>query len=206
MENIRKKGFIGIIVCLLLFIVLGMIALGQDWKNVWKEVKEISNIVELEHCKEGDWIRLTFHHAYETDYWYEPKGEQVARFIDIEVNGHALIALVEKQEAQRIIESQEEEMCIEGVWQTFSDENMKQGYENIKRNYLMDFEAELSEEEILDLFTSKQLLSYGVQKPNAIFLISLVIAIIGTGICLVIAIVKTIGYTNSRQERARKKE
>lgn len=201
MENIRKKGVIGIVVCFIFFITFVIILINQNWEYAFQKEKEVTNIVELGECKEGDWIRLKFNRAYGTDYWYEKQGEQVARFIDIEVNGKALIALVERNQAEKILEGEEKEMYVEGILQTFQEPDMVNGYENIKQNYLEDFSTELTEEEILDLFTPMQLLSYGVEKPNFVFMMVLIIGTVGMGICLVIAVFKTVKPVTSRQKR-----
>lgn len=155
MGNIRKK-----IIIFGLIIIAGVIAIVLCASI--KETKEVNNIVELENCKEGDYIRLKVSRAYGTDYWYEEDGKQVARFIDIEMNGKALIALVEKEEAERILQNENEEIYVEGLLQTFKDEKMVNAYESIKQNYLEDFSGELTEEEILNLFTPLQLLCYGI--------------------------------------------
>lgn len=154
MKNISKNKIIIIVVSL---IIIGIII--SILFNV-KDIKEIHNIVELENCVEGDFIRLKISRAYATDYWYEKNGMQVARFIDIEMNGKALIALVEKEEAEKLIQNETEEMYIEGTLQTFKDEKMVSAYENIKQNYLEDFSEQMTEEEILNLFTPLQLLCY----------------------------------------------
>lgn len=156
MRNISKNKIIIIVVSL---IIIGIIT--SILFNV-KNVKEVHNIVELENCAEGDFIRIKISRAYATDYWYEKDGIQVARFIDIEMNGKALIALVEKEEAEKLTQNETEEMYIEGILQTFKDEEMVAAYEGIKQNYLEDFSEQMTEEEILNLFTPLQLLCYEI--------------------------------------------
>lgn len=156
MRNISKNKIIIVVVSLIILGIITSILL-----NV-KNAKEVHNIVELENCVEGDFIRVKISRAYATDYWYEKDGIQVARFIDIEMNGKALIALVEKEEAEKLTQNETEEMYIEGILQTFKDEEMVAAYEGIKQNYLEDFSEQMTEEEILNLFTPLQLLCYGI--------------------------------------------
>lgn len=185
MENIHKRRIIAITICLITLIVSIVLLLTQNLAYAFKNTKEVNNIIELEECNDGDMIRLKFSYAYGTNYWYEENGVQVARFLDIEVNGKALIALVDKEVADRVLENEDKEMYIEGIWQNFQNEDMLHAYEGIKQNYLEDFSGEMSEEEILNLFTTKQLLSYGVQKPSLIYIAVLILVAIASTVCLI---------------------
>ncbi len=204
MEKIRIRGIVGTIICSVVFCVFIVLLLTQNLEYFFQEPKVVENIVELGQCKEGERIRLKFTRAYGTDYWYEENGNRLARFIDIEVNGKAFIALVEKTKAEEILKNENQEMYLDGIVKIFSEPDMIEGFEMIKQNYLEDFSEELTEEEILDLFTPMQFLSFGEERPNIVLISILFVGIFVSGICLLIAIVNTIKSVKSKQEKLRK--
>lgn len=153
------KNIIGAISSLIVAIALVIFLSTQNIGLIFKPTIEVSNIVKLEKCKEGDYIHLEFSDAYLTEYSY---GEN-AKFVDIDVNGQALICIAENKIASKIESGDFETLSIEGVLKDLSSEEAMQG---IKQNYIEDFYWELSEEEVLAMFTNLQLVSYGSQKPN----------------------------------------
>lgn len=70
---------------------------------------------------------------------------------------------------------------------------MLQGLEGIKENYKEDFFWELTEEEILNMFTPLQLVSYGNQKPS-IVIVAIPCVIIILGIIGIVFTVRRASY------------
>lgn len=171
------KYITGAIISLIVAVVLVIILSTQNIGLIFKPTIEISNIVELEKCKEGDYISLEFSKAYLTEYTY---GEN-AKFVDIDVNGQALICIVENEIASKIESGDFETLNIEGTLKDLSSEEAIQG---IKQNYIEDFYWELSEEEVLAMFTKLQLVSYDNQKPN------LVMVIVSSAIILAMVVIE----------------
>lgn len=62
--------------------------------------------------------------------------------------------------------------------QHITQEDMLASIEGIKQNYIEDFYWELSEEEVLAMFTDMQLVSYASQKPNGVLVACLVAGIL----------------------------
>ena len=165
------KHIIGAIASLIVAVVIVIFLSTQNVGLIFKPTVEVDNIVELEKCKEGDYIYLKFSNAYLTEYTY---GDN-AKFVDIDVNGKAFICIVENEIASQIESGDFENLSIEGVLKDLSSEEAMQG---IKQNYIEDFYWELSEEEVLAMFTNLQLVSYGSQKPNMVMVIACSVVIV----------------------------
>ena len=165
------KNIIGLVVSLIIIVCLGIFLGTQNIGIIFKETIEVSNIVELEKCKEGDYISLEVSNAYLTDYSFEN-----VRYVDIDVNGQALICVVDNEIASKIENSDFENLKVEGVLKNLSEDEAVKG---IKQNYIEDFQWELSEEEVLEMFTNLQLVSYGEQKPNIAIVAVCSIVILG---------------------------
>ena len=206
MERTHRREIIGIVICIVFLVIFIIIFSNQNLKYMFSSPKEINNIVELSNCEEGDWIKLKFNRAYGTDYWYEENGNKVACFVDIDVNGKAFIAIVEDKKAKEITSGAETDMYLEGIIKKFDDPKMLEGLENIKQNYLEDFSEELTEEEILDMFTPMQFLCYGEEKTNFIVVVVLLMGIIFSLIGIIIAITKILKPVKSKQKRMKKKK
>lgn len=183
------RHIIGAILSFIVAVVLVIFLSTQNIGLIFKPTIEVSNIVELEKCEEGDYIRLEFSDAYLTEYTY---GEN-AKFVDIDVNGQALICIAENKIASKIESKDFETLSIEGVLKDLSSEEAMQG---IKQNYIEDFYWELNEEEVLAMFTKLQLVSYNSQKPSIAMVIicsALIVAMIIIAIVCIKKVVKGIG-------------
>lgn len=105
-------------------------------------------------------------------------GKKVARYLDIELNGYALIAVIENTEAQKIIDNEKEPIYVQGKLEKIENTSMAEGLEKIKQNYLEDMGMEMTEEEILAIFTPLQLVNYGETRPNTFLVLFLIIGLI----------------------------
>lgn len=129
-------------------------------------------------------------------------GQEVARYLDIELNGYALIAVVEKEEAQKIINNQEDTIYLQGKLVKIENTPMLEGLEKIKQNYLEDMGMEMTEEEILAIFTPLQLVNYGQIKPNIFLVAILIISFIIVGI-ICFSLVKLL-FENNKTKKEKK--
>ena len=127
-------------------------------------------------------------------------GQEVARYLDIELNGYALIAVVEKEEAQKIINNQEDTIYLQGKLVKIENTPMSEGLEKIKQNYLEDMGMEMTEEEILAIFTPLQLVNYGQIKPNIFLVAILIISFIIVGI-ICFSLVKLLFENNKKKKK-----
>lgn len=66
----QKRTIIGIIICIIIFVVLLVILCNQNLKNLFASAKEVNNIVDFNQCQENDFIKIKVSKAYETDYNY----------------------------------------------------------------------------------------------------------------------------------------
>ncbi len=128
-------------------------------------------------------------------------GQEVARYLDIELNGYALIAVVEKEEAQKIINNQEDTIYLQGKLVKIENTSMAEGLEKIKQNYLEDMGMEMTEEEILAIFTPLQLVNYGQTKPNILLVILLIISFIAVGIICILLVKVLIKNNKTKKEK-----
>jgi hypothetical protein len=189
--NVFKKGTLNkaitaLIVCVVVLVVLIINLTNIDLKYAFQGPKQINNIIELNNTKEGTIIKLKFKRAYETGYSYYVNDEPVAQFLDIEINGKALISIVKNEEVERIINNEKnEDMYIEGILCASDDLQIVDTLEKIKGNYIEDFGEELTEEEILYMFTCTQLINYGVNRPAVAFPIILIICIIVVAVVII---------------------
>lgn len=81
---------------------------------------------------------------------------------------------------------------------------MEEGLQNIKQNYLEDLGTEMSEEEILNMFTQLQLINYKEEIPNIFLVIFIILVIIVIAIACIILINTAI--KNKKQAKKVKKE
>ena len=181
-----------LVFCIVVLVVLLYNLANIDIAYSLRGAKEINNIVELEHTEEGSYVRVKYNKAYETDQLYYIKYEPVGKFIDIEINGKVLVSILDLDTAKSILESEKEPKYIEGKLIHFKEENMLEGLNNIKQNYLEDFGWELSEDEIIDMFASAQLLNYGIKRPNVIITIVLILSSVFVLVCIGILIIRII--------------
>jgi len=176
------KNIIGLVISFIIIVCLGIFLGTQNIGIIFKETIEVSNIVELEKCKEGDYISLEVSNAYLTDYSFEN-----ARYVDIDVNGQALICVVDNEIASKIENNDFENLKVEGVLKNLSEDEAVKG---IKQNYIEDFQWELTEEAVLAMFTDFQLVSYEEQKTNTAVVAVCGILIIGMLALAIFCIIK----------------
>ena len=78
---------------------------------------------------------------------------------------------------------------------------MAEGLEKIKQNYLEDMGMEMTEEEILAIFTPLQLVNYGQTKPNILLAILLIISFIAVGIICILLVKVLIKNNKTKKEK-----
>lgn len=201
MKQIRSV--IGIIICIIMLVLLTITLSKQNLKNLFVKEKLVNNIVDFNECTQGDFVKVKVTKAYETQHNLQnEQGKDVAKYIDVELNGYALIAIVENSIAQEVLKDEEKEIYITGKLQNLENTDMSEGLTKIKENYLEDLGKDMSEEEILNIFTKLQLVNYGEEKPNILIVVALMIAII----IVLIGMVLLIRITINNKKKNNKKE
>lgn len=204
MKQIRS--IIGIIICIIILVVLAITLSKQNLGNMFVKIKNVNNIVEFNECSEGDFVKVKVTKAYETEHSFKNEnGQDVAKYIDIELNGYALIAVVENNIAQNILNNEEDSIYLTGKLQNIENTNMAEGLSKIKENYLEDLGMDMPEEDILNMFTKLQLVNYGEEKPNVLIVVALVVSIIIVVVALVILVKITITNKNNKKEDKERK-
>ena len=208
MDNYKKmlkiRSIILIVFCIVVLGVLVFQLSKTDLKYSFKGGKEINNIVELENTKEGTYVNLKVSRAYETEYLYYEDDKQVGKFIDIEMNGKVLIAILDTKTAEKVLNNMDgKEQYIEGKLIKYTEENMVDGYNKIKQNYLEDFGGELTEDEIMEMFTRLQLLNYGIKRPNIVVSILLIFATFFIFTSIIILIIRLIFSNEGNLEKVK---
>lgn len=66
----QKRTIIGIIICIVILIGVGITLSKQNLQNLFVPVKDIHNIVDFSQCQEGDFVKIKVTKAYETEYYY----------------------------------------------------------------------------------------------------------------------------------------
>lgn len=189
-----------------MLVVLTITLSKQNLRNIFVKIKEVNNIVEFNECSEGDFVKVKVTKAYETEHSFQnEKGQDVAKYIDIELNGYALIAVVENSIVQDILNNEEDTVYLTGKLQNIENTNMAKGLSKIKENYLEDLGMEMPEEDILNMFTKLQLVNYGEEKPNVLIVIALVVSIIIVLICIILLVKITITNKNNKKENKERK-
>ena len=77
----QKRIIIGIMICIISSITLGIILINQDLKNFFMPVNEINNIVDFHQCKEGDFVNVKVTKAYETEYYYSENRKRSSKIL-----------------------------------------------------------------------------------------------------------------------------
>lgn len=204
MKQIRS--IIGIIICIIILIVLTITLSKQNIGKMFVKTKQVNNIVEFNECSEGDFVKVKVTKAYETEHSFQnEKGQDVAKYIDIELNGYALIAVVENSIVQDILNNEEDTVCLTGKLQNIENTNMSEGLSKIKENYLEDLGMDMPEEDILNMFTKLQLVNYGEEKPNVLIVVALLVSIIVVIICVILLLKVTLTNKNNKKENKERK-
>lgn len=204
MKQIRS--IIGIIICIIILVVLTITLNNQNLGNMFVRTKQVNNIVEFNECSEGDFVKVKVTKSYETEHSFKnEKGQDVAKYIDIELNGYALIAVVENNIAQDILNNEEDTVYLTGKLQNIENTKMSEGLTKIKENYLEDLGMDMPEEDILNMFTKLQLVNYGEEKPNVLIVVALLVSIIVVIICVILLLKVTLTNKNNKKENKERK-
>ncbi len=93
------------IVLLTLFVVFFLRTFKEErYQDLFKPTCSIKTIEDYERCKkENQYVTITTDQIYETDYTYQLNGKEQGVFIDIDIEGKSLIALVSKEESNKLL-------------------------------------------------------------------------------------------------------
>lgn len=160
--------------------LFGFLLWSQDVVDYFKPECTITTIGDVARCqKKNKYVKVTFDTIYRTGYAYTTDNIETGLFVDIDLDGYSLIAVVPIREEKALFEGKQK--TVHGTLELFHDDAMVDGYHKIKQKYLQDFKDDATEEEILGMFIPYQLNAYNGQKSNQtisilVFLIPLVIA------------------------------
>lgn len=183
-EKIKKKAKNRLFMSVA-FLVIGIILLFIFNKegnvfNVVKKPCQISKASDVYTCeKENPYVEIHFKKAYDTSYVYQKDKKTLAHYIDIDLDDHGLIAIVKKEEAEKILN--EEVFTLKGKLEYFSgvDKNAK---DKIIKEYINSLKDEYDEDYLKQVYLDIQVNSFKTHKFDDYFALILVIFFLGVGI------------------------
>lgn len=191
MKLYRQKGSHRIIlgIFLLICIFISFMVINKEEKgrmiDIFKKECVIESIDDIDICKtKNQYVKVRFDDAYNTTYAYFEGDKELAEYVDLDLEGYSLIALVNKSLADKILN--QEQFYITGYLTEFVDVH-KEALNQIK-NYYKDelFEGEYSQEEIEILFLNTQIMEYDSSKIMYYILWIVLLGVGGIGIYQII--------------------
>lgn len=131
---------------------------------------EVSSESDLNKCwKENPYVEIHTKAVVDAGYDYLYNKKKVARFSLVEVNGYAMVSLIEPQKLEQLKDDTSENIVIRGKLEKFEKDAKLKGYNAIKDIMVKNYQGELTREEILNLFTLVQLNQYNGSKMSLYF-------------------------------------
>ena len=187
MNLYKQKGLHRIVLGVLLF--LGSFILfwiiNESAENrmvdIFKKECIIESVEDINICKnKNQYVKVRFDTAYNTTYAYFEDDRELAEYVDIDLDGYSLIALVDKDLASKILN--EEQFYITGYITEFDDVH-EEALHQIKEYYKDElFKGEYTEEQIETLFLDTQIMEYSSSKITYYILWVVLLGISGFGI------------------------
>lgn len=185
-EAFKAIGF-SIIIAVLLF---ASISSGVKYNEILKKEYTINNISDLSKYQENSsYVNIKTNAVYSTKYGFFIDNKQVAEFVDIDIEGASLIALVPIDEAKKILEDNGQIKEIKGKLGEFTDIEYINAYKEIQADYVKQFKDDMTEEQVMNSFMPIQLDAYTGKRidniinasifgiPIAIFLVLVCISV-----------------------------
>lgn len=184
-ELIKKKNINLVVINIVILAILGLIFCifneNNDIVNSFKSNCQVSSINDLKSCYASNrYVQINFTTAYQTEYVYEENNTAKAYYIDIDLEGYGLIAIVPKDVGDEILDG--DKKFLNGYLEEFTGVN-KEAYDKIVNDYVSSSLAEdptLNEEDIRAVYLDVQLDSYTGGKTSNYFIVTIlaIIAII----------------------------
>lgn len=154
---------------LAIFTVIVMLLGSINMKSLTSYCK-VSNETDLNKCwKENPYVEIHTKAVVDAGYDYLYNKKKVARFSLIEVNGYAMVSLIEPQKLKQLESDTSQNIIIRGKLEKFESDAKLKGYNAIKDIMIQNYQGELTREEILNLFTLVQLNQYNGSKMSLYF-------------------------------------
>lgn len=154
--------FVFLIIAMIFFLIMA----GVTPKTLTSYC-QVKNIEDLNRCStENPYVQVYTSQVYDTYYDYLKNNRAVARFIDIDMKTHWLIALTTSEYAKELISDTSKNIVIKGKLEEFESGAKQKGYQEIKNAYINEFKESMSKEEVLNHFTMFQLNQYAGEKTN----------------------------------------
>lgn len=177
-EVIKKKGKNSIILSsiflaiITLFIAV-MITNDKEVSNLFKGNCEVHNIEDLKYCyNENQYVRVYYDELYTTDYGYYIDDVLQAYYLDLDLEGYSLLAVVDKSTGDNLIDNKKN--YLDAVITYFGEhEEHNQALAAIKKDYLESFGEGYTEEDIENLIVPFQLNAYDNIKTDNIATLSI---------------------------------
>lgn len=182
-ENLVKtKSLRLVIFCIICTIIItgagALIFSQKSFYQAFLSAKEIHSYEELNNAKDNDaYIKLYYTDVYDTGYTHTLGGKIDGQYIDFDIDGYIVFALVKKDLAKKILDHKQD--YIEGELITFTKEN-KDAMEHIIKDYVKEYETEgYTKEDVLSALFPKQIdnINYSDNKTTPYFVLFIFVAI-----------------------------
>ncbi len=154
--------------CLLylgLAVLIGIALWSQDVSDYFKPECVIDSVQDVARCQgENKYVEVNFDTIYQTNYAYTINEKETGLFVDIDLDGYSLIAVVPISYEEDLFSG--DKTTVHGTLEVFQDEAMIDGYQKIQQQYLEEFKDDATEEEILEMFLPYQLNAYNGKKSD----------------------------------------
>lgn len=197
MENLKKMvkmHSIKIIFIWIFFIVIAvtLMIIGDITPKSLVSYCKVYNEDDLSRCfKENPYVEVHTQKVYDTNYDYVHNKKVTARFVDVDIDGYAMITLMTPSTAQKLIVSESEDIVIKGKLEKFDRGAKLKGYNAIKEFYVSSLSDTMTREEVMNNFTLVQLNEYNGSKTSIY-----IWAVLGVGITILffVLIIKQIKF------------
>lgn len=183
-QKLKQRGLKKSILYFVLIIIMlsPLLVMHKKVIATLKGTCVVDSLDGLNKCqKEGRYTTIKANNFYDVGYDYVVDGKVVGRFLDVDMHGHSLIALVDIQTTEKL-ENGTGLREISGNLVTFKDPIITDTIEKVKQEYIERYEGTLTEEQTLSMFVPYQLDQYdgkGFPFILIIILIGIIVILLG---------------------------
>ena len=176
-NNLKKAIICGVIIVILLGILFAM---KIDPSLLYEDECIVETVDDIDKCT-NKYVKVKTSTVYDTEYLLTVDGESKGHFVDIDLDGRSLIAIVKIDKAKDLFKDGDK--VITGKLEAFKKGALKDGYDEIVKKYVDDFSEQASEEEIKSAFMPVQLNAYNASKykiliPFVVIMLPLALAVL----------------------------
>lgn len=181
-ETVQKKGkSLTLILGLLLIFCLGaMVYFVREMRllDALKPVCEINKAEDVFTCWEKNhYVTVNFEQVYTTNYAYFKGTEEVAEYLDLDLEGYSLVSLVNQNQITGLFEDKTTTALTGKLTMFTSNDIHKDILGKIQADYIEEFqkETDISEEQVLSSFLPYQLNQYQGSKADDYVLLGVIV-------------------------------